>query len=162
MWCYTGTGRNLESGHKEDTYHTAMAKRRSEETRKHTRPCGILLIMAFSRRQTSILKRGLWQVNSIRTLSRNQLGLWNIPGLIASDPTSANVLVNGTVLPEVSRRIVFGRKAPGIWAGQTALTSPRCGWRVKLQIQKNTRGFGDHLTNHVKSPHIPGARPCRP
>ncbi len=48
-------------------------------------------------------------MNLVITLSRNQLGLWSIPGLIAPDPTSVKVLLDGTILPKVSRRIVFGR-----------------------------------------------------
>ncbi len=47
--------------------------------------------------------------NSIMTLSRNQLGLWSLPDLIAPDLALAKVLLDRTVLPEASKSIVFRR-----------------------------------------------------
>lgn len=42
------------------------------------------------------------------TLSQDQLGLWSIPNLITLDPNSGDVVLDRTVLPEASQRIVFG------------------------------------------------------
>ncbi len=43
------------------------------------------------------------------TLKRDQLGLWNVPDLIEPDPSSGQVILKRTVLPEASKHIVFGR-----------------------------------------------------
>ncbi len=43
------------------------------------------------------------------TLKQDKLGLWSMPGLITLDSTSGRLVLDRTVLPEASERIVFGR-----------------------------------------------------
>ena len=43
------------------------------------------------------------------SLKQNQFGLWSVPGLVELDPSSGQIILDRTRLPQAAAQIIFGR-----------------------------------------------------